>query len=408
MMRYAVVLMLTAQMMVLTGVAASWADEFKLTPSVALRQEYNSNIFFDTSNEKDSFITRVKPGLEMLNRTERLDLRLAGSLTPYYYWDETDLNSVDQDYSGRVSYRVTPLVSVGADAAVRVDHQPDRDLLTTGLTYSDNRRIQQRYGGNASWMFTELMSLSASYGYTREDWRTSSEDTDLENWDSHSVTLGLTRELGAARGVTLGILNAGWAVYDYETSKTNYYFGTVGVQHRLTEVFNLTADVGARYTDSDFEVQQLAVVPPGVLAVVTGKENSSGWGGVGHLAVEYAGERLRTSLGVSHDINAGSGTSGVVQRTGITFGGGYLLLEKLRLGAAASAFRNKSENEQYTGSKVDEYTYNFGPSLRWEFYRELTLEAGYGFTYVDDRTDDGNALRHLGYVQVAYGLPLFE
>jgi hypothetical protein len=145
-----------------------------------------------------------------------------------------------------------------------------------------------------------------------------------------------------------------------------------------------------------------------VLAVVTEDENSSSWGGIGHLAVEYAGERARASLGVSHDINAGSGTSGVVQRTGVIFSGGYLLLEKLRLGLASSAFRNKSENEEFTGTETNSYTYNIGPSLRWEFYRDVTLEAGYGFTYVDDRTDGGNAVRHLGYFQLAYGLPLFE
>ncbi len=397
-----------ALVVVLTAGGVALADEFKLTPSIAVRQEYNSNIFFDTSNEQDSLITRVKPGLELFNRTERLELKLAGFVTPYYYWDESDLNSVDQDYSGQVSYRLSPLFSVGANAGVRVDHQPDRDILSTGLVYSDNRRIQQRYGGNAGWMFTELMSASASYGYTREDWRKSSNTTDIEDWDSHSVTLGLSRELGAARGVTLGILNAGWAVYDFETSKTNYYFGTVGVQHRLSEVFNLTADVGTRYTDSEFKVQQLAIVPPGVLAVVIEDENSTGWGGISHLAVEYAGERARLNLGGSHDINAASGTSGVVQRTGITFRGGYLLLEKLRVGLTSSAFRNKSEDEEFTGSEVDEYTYNLGSSLRWEFYRDVTLEAGYGFTYIDDRTDDGNAQRHLGYIQLAYGLPLFE
>jgi uncharacterized protein (PEP-CTERM system associated) len=69
-----------------------WADEFKLTPSVAVRQEYNSNIFFDSSNEKDDFITRVKPGLELIERTERIDLRLAGFVTPYVYWENDELN----------------------------------------------------------------------------------------------------------------------------------------------------------------------------------------------------------------------------------------------------------------------------------------------------------------------------
>jgi hypothetical protein len=404
-------LMLTALLILLHLVflrAEGTADEFKLTPVVSVRQEYNDNIFFDSSNEESSPITRVRTGLELVDRTERLDLRLAGYLTPFFYWDESNLNSVDQDYSGRVSYQLTPLFSVGADAGVLVDHQPDRDVLTTGLTYGDNRRIQQRYGGNTNWMFSELMSASVSYGYTREDWRGVSRDDDIEDWQSHSVTLQLARELGAARGVTVGFLNVGWATYDYETSDTDYYFSTVGVQHRLTEVYNLKADVGVRYTDSDFKVQQLAIVPPGVLAVVTEKENSSGFGGVGHLEAEYVGERARGSLGVSHDINAASGTSGVVQRTGITFNGGYLLLEKLRFGLLASAFRNKSENEEFTGSEVNEYAYNVGPSLRWEFHRDFTLEAGYAFTYIDDHADDSGSVRNLGYVQLAYGLPLFD
>jgi hypothetical protein len=383
------------------------ADEFKLTPSVAVRQEYNSNIFFDASNEEDDFITRVKPGLELLERTERLDLRLAGFVIPYVYWDHDELNSVDQDYSGRVDYKITPLFSVGANAGVRVDHQPDRDIYTTGIAYRDNRRIQQRYGGNMGWQFTELMGASAAYDYTRDDWRQSS-DSDLEDYDSHAVTLGLSRELGSAKGVTLGLLNAGWAHYDYETSKTDYYFGTLGVKHRLTEIFNVTADAGARYTDSSFDVQRLAVVPPGVLVTVTENENDTGWGGIGHLGVEYVGERTRASLTGSHDINAASGSRGVVQRTGITFNGGHLLLEKLRLGAYAGVFRNKSGENEFSGEKIEEYSYSASPSLRWEFYRDVTLEAGYAFTYLDNQQDDENSVRHLGYIQLAYGLPLFE
>ena len=129
-MRVLVVAMVMVPMLVLGTLAG--ADEFKLTPSVAVRQEYNSNIFFDSSNEKDSFITRVRPGLELIERTERIDLRLAGFVTPYVYWDDENLNSVDQDYSGRIDYKVTPLLSVGANAAVIVDHQPDRDIYHHG------------------------------------------------------------------------------------------------------------------------------------------------------------------------------------------------------------------------------------------------------------------------------------
>lgn len=391
--------------LVIAGAAA--ADEFKLTPSIAVRQEYNDNIFFDTSDEQDSFITRIKPGLELIHRTERLDLKLNGLVTPYFYWDESDLNSVDQDYKGRASFRLTPRLTMGAKAGVLVDHQPDRDVLTTGLAYSDNRRLRQLYEGNAAYQATELMAVSASYGFTQEDWRNSS-DTDNEDWTSHQVVLGLSRELGAAPGMTVGFVNGGWAVYDFETSETDYYFGSLGLRHRLSEIFNLKAEAGVRYTESEFEVQRLAIVPPGFLIIVTEDEDSSGWGGIGNLALEYAGERTRASLGASHDVTAASGSRGVVQRTGITFTAGHLLLEKLRLGVYAAAFRNKSDDDEFSSDEIDEYTYNFIPSLRWEFYRDFTFEAGYRFTYLNDRTEDGNAVRNSAYVQLAYGLPLFE
>ncbi len=391
-------------MLLVTGAGA---DEFKLTPSVSVRQEYNDNIFFDTKNEVDDPITRIRTGLDLFDRTERLDLRLAGFLTPFFYWDKNELNSVDQDYSGRVSYRLTPLLSAGADASVRVDHQPDRDIETTGLAYGDNRRIQQRYGADLAYQFTERNAASLAYGYSRENWR-NVQDEGLEDYDSHSVTLGLSRELGAARGVTVGLINFGWAFYDYESSQTNYYFGTVGARHRLTEVFTVSGDVGARYTDSRFDVLRLRIVPPGVPKIVTREEEDSGFGGVGHLSVAYAGERTRASLGGSHDVNAASGSRGVVQRTGLTFDGGYLVTEKLRLGIFAGAFRNKSDNEQFSSAKIDEYSYSVRPSLRWEIIRDLTLEAGYAFTYIVDRADDDNAMRNVAYLQLAWGLPLFE
>jgi len=98
----------------------------------------------------------------------------------------------------------------------------------------------------------------------------------------------------------------------------------------------------------------------------------------------------------------------MVQRTGITFTGGHLLLEKLRLGVVATAFRNKSDDDEFSSDEIDEYAYNLIPSLRWEFHRDFTFEAGYRFTYLNDRTEDGNAVRNSAYVQLAYGLPLFE
>jgi hypothetical protein len=380
---------------VMLTVSTAMADEFKLTPSIAVRQEYNDNIFFDYNSRvaEDSFITRVMPGLELIDRTERFDLRLTGFVIPYIYWSDSNLNSVEQKYSGKVSYFLTPRLRVGADAAVGVDHQPDRDITSTGLSYRDDRRIQQRYGGDAAYEFTERTTGTLGYTYGREDWR--SDDPDIEDYQSHAAVLGLSRDLGEAKGITVGFVKGGYTYYDYETSTTDYGFGVLGVKHRLSEIFNVSVDAGASYAYTEYDVQNR-------------KGSDSTWGPAAHAGLEYVGERTHASVNAFYDVAPASGDNAPAQRLAMTFDIGHLMTEYMRIGLFTGVFHNKSLADNDVADKYEYLSYTFNPSLRWEIVREVTLEAGYIFTYVDDREADAIASRNLGYIQIAYGLPLLD
>ena len=63
--------MVTLSIILPSGVMA----EFNLIPSLAVREEYNDNIFFSYSDTIDDFITTVSAGLELTERTEQLDLK---------------------------------------------------------------------------------------------------------------------------------------------------------------------------------------------------------------------------------------------------------------------------------------------------------------------------------------------
>jgi hypothetical protein len=380
---------------VMLTVSTAMADEFKLTPSIAVRQEYNDNIFFDYNSRvaEDSFITRVMPGLELIDRTERFDLRLTGFVIPYIYWSDSNLNSVEQKYSGKASYFLTPRLRVGADAAVGVDHQPDRDITSTGLSYRDDRRIQQRYGGDAAYEFTERTTGTLGYTYGREDWR--SDDPDIEDYQSHAAVLGLSRDLGEAKGITVGFVKGGYTYYDYETSTTDYGFGVLGVKHRLSEIFNVSVDAGASYAYTEYDVQNR-------------KESDSTWGPAAHAGLEYVGERTHASVNAFYDVAPASGDNAPAQRLAMTFDIGHLMTEYMRIGLFTGVFHNKSLADNDVADKYEYLSYTFNPSLRWEIVREVTLEAGYIFTYVDDREADAIASRNLGYIQIAYGLPLLD
>ncbi|MGB5896241.1 MAG: hypothetical protein WBG58_18850, partial [Ignavibacteriaceae bacterium] len=103
------------------------ADEFKLIPSIAVRGEYNDNIFYTVDDTEDDFITTVSAGLELIERTERLDLDLSALLSPFYYADYSILDDVDQNYMGKVSYKINPSFGVNADALYNVSNRRDRD-----------------------------------------------------------------------------------------------------------------------------------------------------------------------------------------------------------------------------------------------------------------------------------------
>ncbi len=71
-------------------------------------------------------------------------------------------------------------------------------------------------------------------------------------------------------------------------------------------------------------------------------------------------------------------------------------------------YNNKADGDEFSFRELDENTFFIRPTIRWEFFDKFTLDAGYIFNYVDDLVDNDVTRRNLVYLQVAYGLPLFE
>jgi uncharacterized protein (PEP-CTERM system associated) len=59
--------------------------ELTLSPSILLREEYNDNIFLDSSNKKDDFITSVNPAMILKYTSNNTLLDLSYSLKYEYY-----------------------------------------------------------------------------------------------------------------------------------------------------------------------------------------------------------------------------------------------------------------------------------------------------------------------------------
>jgi hypothetical protein len=372
------------------------ADQFEIRPYLAVRGEYNDNIFFnpDSNDAEDDYILTIKPGLEITDRTERLSARLRGQIAPFFYKDNSDLDEVDQDYRGRISYRFTPRFSGEADAFYIVTHRPNRDLLTTGLVQNVNRRDGYHIGGGLEYDLSEVTTADFSYDFNRDDWE---RDANLEDVDYNTVNLGLSHDLERWLRATTGQLTFEYGNIDRDSSETDSFAGLVAIRYSLSELFRLRLRGGARYVSSDFQVTE-----------TEGRESNTGWGAIGAAILEYNGERTRSDLLFSHDLSpgVGRGTPTVLTRAVGTVD--YRILEDLRIGLSGGIYRNKADSGDFGIEEIDQYTFQIRPDIRWEFYDNFTLTAAYIYTYLDNRVTDSNSTRNAVFLEVSYGLPLFD
>ncbi len=398
------ILALAALVMMLP--AGALADDFQLIPSLTVRGEYNDNIFGSADGEEEDFITTVSPSLELIERTQRLDLRAAAKVSPFFYADNSDWNDIDQNYKGNLGYRISELTGIHANAGYDVSNRPDRDLETTGLVYSNNRRDQQDYGLGFDHALSEKTAMGFSCRYLQETW--DDVDSDRQDLDMYSTALQFTHDLSQWWHSTIGRLNFGFARYEYDASDIDYYFTTIGFQHGFSETVNLIVDLGARYTKSDYSRAQLVFTSPSSLEMRMVGTSDEDFGGVGKAILEMQGELTRGSLRISHDVASAGSSGSTVQRSEAVLNLRRRLAERSALSIAAGYYKNKADRDEFSYDETDEDTLFFRTGIRWEIYEKCILEAGYSFSDTDDRVDDENTRRNLVYLQVSIGVPLFE
>jgi len=376
-------------------------DEFKVVPSLALREGHNDNILYTQSDPIRSWVTTVSPALTLTNRTEKTDLMLSGLVDVVRYHEESNYNSENQYYKGRLGYSFSPRASVQAEGGWSRDYQPDRDIETTGLVLSNNQRDRTYAGLSGNWVLTERLSAGASY-YFEQDLYDTPEISDVTQ---NLASLGFTHLLGLA---TKGRLNVGYGSFRYTAQDTNSAWGTVGIEHTFHELWTVIVDVGGRFARTKYQMQELQFVPPFFVVPVTVDKISEVWSGVGKASVNYKGEKTTLSLSASYDLAPSSGVSGATQRTSFVFDIRRRLTYEFSAAISTGYFLNYAAAGDYGTGSVNEATVFANPSLRYEFTRDLYLELMYSYAATDYKDTDASANRNYVFLRLFAQYPLFE
>jgi hypothetical protein len=250
---------------------------------------------------------------------------------------------------------------------------------------------------------TEITSASLDYDFNRDDWE---KEANREDVDYYAVNLGLNHNLSRWLEATTGQLTFGYGNVDRDSSNSDSFIGSIGIRHRLSELFDIRLRGGARYVSSNFDVR--VGTDPVTGEAIIREEHKSGWGAVGAAILGYNGEITRSNLLFSHDLSPGSGRGTPTVLTRLIGSVNYRILEKMRLGLRAGIYRNKANSGDFGSQEIDQYTFRIRPDIRWEFYDNFTLTAAYEYTYLENRVTDSNATRNAISLQVSYGLPLFD
>jgi hypothetical protein len=269
------------------------------------------------------------------------------------------------------------------------DSRPDRDLAVTGLLTKAVIRRRQNYGAGIDHNFSEKTKVGLTYSYSQEDY-TDPEFADLKN---HNAGLTYVQDLGGTLANVAARLNLGYSRYEYESPIIDYFYGTIGMSWALEEKWSLFLDGGGSYMLSQFGPD-------------ADRQRESGTGWVGMAGFLYKGEKTDGNLTFSHRIEPASGTVGVTTRTSLSVGIDHRFTYEFSGGLSAGYFFNKADEGKFSTVAFDERFFYVRPRLRYEFTRDVVLEAFYDFAYTKDKLNNLEPRRSLAmlrfYIQHAF------
>jgi len=380
------------------------ADEFRLVPSLTLRQEYNDNIFFTSKDAVSDSISTGSAGIEVVHKTEKTDLNLLGRADRRMYWAHSDLDATDQTYNAKLGYALTPKFRVSGRASYIKDSSPDRDIEVTGLVLTTVKRERQAYGGTAEYALTEKTIATVGYDYLKDQYLAAG----FVNSESNAANLGFVHDLSYFVNTTKARLNFSAARYTFTGLQIDNASATIGFVKQFAELWSVSLDAGGRYTRSAIEGVTFQFVPPFSFVATPQKEETTGYGWVGHAAVSYRGEKTNAEIGLLYDFLPAYGYAGVAERTGATFNLSRRFTYELRGSLNAIYYLNKAEQGRFSAQTLDQETVQIIPSLRYEPTRDVAVEASYVFTWVRYRDVSEHAVRNLVMVRLILQHAFFE
>ena len=188
------------------------------------------------------------PSLKLNYTTEILKLSALADWSGWLFWDNSDLNRINQRYGLDGTYRMTERWSVSANGRYVFDSTQDSQFDETGSVkagLSDRQRLNA--GAGLDYAISERTNVGADYEFQKTEFeRSSSVDTTLNTFSVY-----YRRQLINQKDVISIFPEFSWGTSD----DWDAYNSSLNVrwEHPFSETLDTSVLVGLRYTDVNFD-----------------------------------------------------------------------------------------------------------------------------------------------------------
>jgi hypothetical protein len=369
-----------ALLMLLVSVFAR-AAEVTTVPSLTLQELYDSNIYFARQDEKDDFITRAKPALDLGLRGEvsKLTSTLEGDFL--YYAQETDLNDFRYNGNVEIDSKFSELWEFFGSAQYRKDTTLDSQLEETGRVVNLEDRHRYDYSAGLGFDMTELSQLRAWYQYRQVNY---DSDTLVDyNVDTFNLLFNknLKNEIDSFNVLT------SYSLGENDINETDTYHVNLGWRRKLSETFNVHVMGGYRWSDTK----------------TVRKDTRQTEGFVADVDISRKGEIYTINLGYRRNLSTGSeGQNLVVDRI-------YGTIDRVLSERSSLAIKGQllfTKNDMETNPEESRY-YRIGPSFNYHLTENHVLSLSYTFEQEYDKALEDNKDRdkHIAAISVRFAFP---
>jgi len=435
----------------------AWGDEFRLVPSIGAKEEFNSNILMVTGAQgiNRDFVSIFSPGIEMVDRSDRLDTDLSAQLDRVDYSHYRELSATNQAYNGKFLYRATPLLNISAGAGYSINSNPSLDYGSTSaiqpgtiVTFSTTSNppgpspsdpgssetgqtgTNQNNNGQASqsipasivpppvvslpvkrftsslftdYQLSEKTSVVTSYSFATDIY----EQPTYRDM-SHDVNAGLVYDLGKYLSALKGRVNVDYNAFYLSDSRTFSTSCTVGISRDFDEVWSVSIDGGISRTWTEVFAIVYSQNTPTSLIAVQERQNNADWGSVAKVSLNYRGERLQGNLAYVRDISLAPGLNGVAEQNFYLITTQYRLTYEFSALLTTSYTTYKSNPSTFSGQIIDQRTFDGNAGIRYQFSPDTAVDVSYEYTLIRYPASDANAPRQLVFIGVRTQFPFLE